>query len=136
MSNPKIPNIGIHHLALASADFDKSVKFYTEGLGFKIVASWGEGDGRAALLDIGNGSHFEIFANGSVNPQQNEKMVHFAFSTDDPDTAFNNAIAAGATPVPNLEPKDVNIPAAPPLPVRIAFVKGPDGEVLEFFKTY
>jgi len=134
MSNSKIPNIGIHHLALASADFDKSMKFYTEGLGFKTVASWGEGNGRAALLDIGNGSHFEIFANGTANSQQNERMVHFAFSTDDPDTAYNNAMAAGA--VSHIEPKDVSIPATPPLPVRIAFVKGPDGEVLEFFKTY
>lgn len=134
MSNTKIPNVGVHHLALASANFDKSVKFYTEGLGFKTVASWGEGDGRAVLLDIGNGSHFEIFANGSSEPQQNERMVHFAFSTDDPDTAYKNAMAAGATVhAPFPEPKDVAIPATPPLPARIAFVKGPDGEVLEFF---
>jgi len=131
MANSKVPNIGVHHLALASADFDKSIKFYTEGLGFKTVATWGEGDGRAALLDIGNGSHFEIFANGSCDPQQNERMVHFAFATNDPDTAYNNALAAGA--VSHIEPKDVDIPATPPLPVRIAFVKGPDGEVLEFF---
>ena len=133
MANSKIPNIGIHHLALASANFDKSMKFYTEGLGFKTVASWGDGDGKAALLDIGNGSHFEIFANGSSEPQQNERMVHFAFSTDDPDTSYKNAIAAGA--VSHMEPKDVDIPASPPLPVRIAFVKGPDGELLEFFKV-
>jgi glyoxylase I family protein len=134
MANTKIQNIGVHHLALASADFDKSVKFYTEGLGFTTVAAWGEGSGRAALLDIGSGSHFEIFANGTAEPQKNERFVHFAFATSDPDAAYNNAIAAGA--VSHMEPKDVSIPANPPLPVRIAFVKGPDGEVLEFFKTY
>lgn len=131
MANTKIPDIGVHHLALASANFDKSIKFYTEGLGFKAIASWGEGNGRAVLLDIGNGSCFEIFANGSSEPQSNEKMVHFAFATSDPDAAYKNAIAAGA--VSHIEPKDVNIPATPPLPVRIAFVMGPDGEVLEFF---
>ena len=133
MANKKIPNIGVHHLALASANFDKSMKFYTEGLGFETVASWGEGTGRAALLDIGNGSHFEIFANGTPNEEKDVKFVHFAFATTNPDMAYNNALAAGA--VSHMEPKSLDIPAAPPIPVRIAFVKGPDGELLEFFKV-
>ena len=134
MANSKIENIGIHHLALAADDFDKSMKFYTEGLGFTIAAVWGEGRDRIALLDIGNGSHFEIFANGNGYEQVNEKFVHFAFSTSDPDSAFRNAIAAGAAP--HMEPKDFTIPSDPPMPVRLAFVKGFDGELLEFFKVY
>jgi len=133
MANKKVPNIGVHHLALSAVDFDKSIKFYTEGLGFEIVAEWGEGAGRAALLDIGNGSHFEIFANGNSNAQQNEKFVHFAFATSNPDIAYENAVAAGAAS--HMTPKSLDIPANPPLPVRIAFVRGPDGEVLEFFKV-
>jgi glyoxylase I family protein len=133
MANKKIPNAGVHHLALASADFDKSVKFYTEGLGFEKVAEWGEGTGRAVLLDIGNGSHFEIFANGTKNEEKDVKFVHFAFATSNPDIAYENALKAGA--VSHTEPKSVDIPATPVLPVRIAFVKGPDGEVLEFFKV-
>jgi glyoxylase I family protein len=133
MANKKIPNIGIHHLALSTVDFDKSIKFYTDGLGFEIVAEWGEGTGRAALLDIGNGSHFEIFASGNANIQQDAKFVHFAFATTNPDLAYENAMAAGA--VSQMEPKSLDIPATPPLPVRIAFVRGPDGEVLEFFKV-
>ena len=136
MANKKIPNIGIHHLALSAVDFDKSIKFYTEGLGFEIVAEWGEGTGRAALLDIGNGSHFEIFANGNANVQQDAKFAHFAFATTNPDLAYENAMAAGAAIHDSFpEPKTLDIPATPPLPVRIAFVKGPDGEILEFFKV-
>ncbi|MCL2514152.1 MAG: VOC family protein, partial [Oscillospiraceae bacterium] len=118
MPNAKIENIGFHHIAVAAADFEKSVKFYTEGLGFAPVAAWGEGEGRAVLLDIGNGSHFEIFANGNREAQANEKFVHFAFATTDPDAAFKNALAAGAAP--HMEPKDVDIPSNPVLPVRIA----------------
>jgi len=132
-TNAKIPGAGSHHLAVSAADFDKSLKFYTEGLGMAQVAAWGEGDKRAALLDIGDGSHVEIFAGGSADAQVSEKFVHFAFRTTDPDTAFANAIAAGATE--KMPPTTLDIPADPPLPVRIAFVFGPDGEVLEFFKT-
>lgn len=133
MANKKIPNIGVHHLALAAVDFDKTMKFYTEGLGFETVATWGEGKESAALLDIGNGVHFEIFGNGTPNAQKDEKLVHFAFATTNPDVAYANALAAGA--VSHMEPKSLEIPANPPLPVRIAFVKGPDGELLEFFKV-
>jgi len=133
MSNTKMPGAGSHHFALSSADFDKSVKFYTEGLGMKPVAFWGENEGRAALLDIGDGSHVEIFANGNADEQKNEKIVHFAFTTTDPDLAFNNAIAAGARE--RMVPTTLDIPSDPPIPVRIAFVYGPDNEVLEFFKA-
>ena len=133
MPNEKIKDAGVHHLALAASDYERSLKFYTEGLGFKLTHSWGEGSGRAALLDIGNGSHFEIFANGTAEASANEKFIHFAFSTSDPDGAYKNAIAAGA--LSHLEPQDVAIKSEPPLPVRIAFVKGPDGELLEFFKV-
>ena len=132
MANKKIPNIGVHHVAIKAFDFDKSIKFYTEGLGFEKVAEWGEGAGRAAMLDIGNGSHFEIFANGNANEQQDAKFAHFAFATSNPDVAYENALAAGA--VSHMESKSLEIPSTPAMPVRIAFVKGPDGEVLEFFK--
>lgn len=133
MANKKIPNAGVHHLAVSAADYEKSIKFYTEGLGCELVAEWGEDTGRGALLDIGNGSHFEIFANGSANEQQDAKFPHFALTTSNPDIAYKNAMAAGA--VSHMEPKNVDIPATPPLPVRIAFVKGPDGELIEFFKV-
>jgi len=133
MSNPKIPGAGSHHIAISTADFDQSIQFYTEGLGMRPVALWGENEGRAALLDIGDGTHVELFADGTVQAQQNEKFVHFAIRTTDPDTAFANALAAGAAE--KMPPTTLSIPSDPPLPVRIAFVFAPGGEVLEFFKT-
>ena len=133
MANRKIPNIGVHHLALAVSDYEKSMKFYTEGLGFEKVAEWGEGAKRIALLDIGNGSHFEIFANGNSNEEKDAKFRHFAFATTDPDLAYENAVAAGAAS--HVAPKNVDIQSTPPMPVRLAFVKGFDGELLEFFKV-
>jgi len=67
--NEKIGGGGFHHVALKARDFDKSVKFYTEGLGFKQVLAWGEGDNRAVMLDTGEGNYMEIFAGGSSEPK-------------------------------------------------------------------
>lgn len=133
MANEKIKQVGIHHIAVAASNFEASMCFYTEGLGFCPVAAWGEGDKRAALLDIGNGVCVELFANGSGKPQQNERFVHLAFATSDPDSAYRNAIEAGASS--HMEPTDLVIASEPPLPVRVAFVKGLDGELLEFFQN-
>ena len=132
-TNNKVPGAGSHHIALSSARFDESIRFYTEGLGMKPVAFWGEGEGRSALLDIGDGSHVEIFANGTSEASKTERFVHFAIRTSDPDAAFSNALAAGARE--KMPPATLSIPAVPPMPVRIAFVFGPDDEVIEFFQT-
>lgn len=52
---------------------------------------------------------------------------------DDVDTAFYRALQHGAAG--KVLPRDVDLPAQPQvLPIRNAFVYGPDGEVLEFFR--
>jgi len=58
---------GFHHVAIRVADFDKSVGFYTNGLGFKKHISWGEGDDRKIMLDTGDGNFLEIYAGGKAN---------------------------------------------------------------------
>jgi glyoxylase I family protein len=130
--NKKIGGGGFHHVAMKARDFDASVRFYTEGLGFRKVLSWGEGDKRAVMLDTGDGACLEIFAGGPPEPRPEGAVVHFALRSSDPDAAIQCARQAGA--VVTMEPKDVDIPSNPPTPVRIAFCKGPDGEVIEFFK--
>ena len=50
----------------------------------------------------------------------------------DVDGMFEKAIQAGATPL--ILPKTVPLSSKPePMAIHIAFVKGPDGEELEFF---
>jgi glyoxylase I family protein len=129
--NKVIGGGGFHHLAIKVADFDGAVKFYTEGLGFVVAARWGDGDGRAILLDTGDGNYFELFAGGKPSAEAAGPFVHVALRSDNVDAALARAKAAGA--VVTMEPKDVDIPSTPPLPVRIAFCKAPGGEVLEFF---
>ena len=126
-----IPGAGFHHLALISSDFERSLKFYIEGLGCTYVRGWGEGQGRIAMVDFGSGHLLEIFARGSGGEQADPRFLHLAIATSDPDAAYEAALKAGAQPVD--PPKDVDIQSDPVFPVRIAFVKGPDGEILEFF---
>ncbi|MGI5893629.1 MAG: VOC family protein [Candidatus Merdivicinus sp.] len=131
MENQKIKHAGFHHLALISSNFEKSLQFYIEGLGCTYVRGWGEGTKRIAMVDFGSGHMLEIFARGTGEEQQEPRFLHLAIATPDPDGAYETALKAGAEPVD--PPKDVVIQSETPFPVRIAFVKGPDGEILEFF---
>jgi glyoxylase I family protein len=86
------------------------------------------------MLDTGDGSCLEVFAGGADGPQPEGAVLHFALRTTDCDAALARARAAGAEVT--MEPTRVDIPTRPrPTPVRIAFCKGPDGEVIEFFQS-
>jgi glyoxylase I family protein len=131
--NTAIGGGGFHHVAIRVKDFDTSLAFYTQALGFKPAMAWGEGDKRAVMLDTGDGSCLEIFAGGDGSPAHGG-LLHYALKTADCDAAFRRARDGGA--VVMKEPFDVDIPTHPaPTPVRIAFVKGPDGEEIEFFQN-
>jgi len=122
---------GFHHVAMRVADFDATIKFYKEALGFREVRAWGEGPKRAIMLDAGDGACLEIFAGGKLEPPSNGAVTHFALRCEDVDAVIARARAAGAKVT--VEPKDVAIASNPPLPVRLAFFKGPGGEVVELF---
>ncbi len=122
---------GFHHVALRAVDFEATVAFY-KALGFTEKNTWGEGDSRVILLDAGDGNYMEVFA-GGTEQLPDGAFFHVAFRTDDVDAAVETAKAAGAQVT--VEPKDVVLGKNPPTPVRIAFVKGLNGESLEFFKS-
>src|SRR4051794_5813817 len=136
-TNTTLGGGGFHHVAIRASDFDASVRFYTQALGFVEKIRWGDGDKRAIMLDVGDGNYLEIFAGrkNSVPMESPEPpILHFAIRTSDTDAAVARARAAGA--VVTTEPKDVVIQSTPRLtPVRLAFCKGPDGEVIEFFQN-
>ena len=124
---------GFHHVAMTARNFEESVRFYTEGLGFSVYLSWGEANNRAVMLDTGNGNYVEIFSGGSeVKPEGIWK--HLAFSTDNCDLAIERARTAGA--IVTMEPTDIDIASnsGSATAIRIAFCKGPDGETIEFFQ--
>ncbi|MGN1345358.1 MAG: VOC family protein [Eubacteriales bacterium] len=133
MANEIIKGMGFHHVALRAVDFEASLKFYTEGLGMKLYSMWGEGDGRIAMLDLGDGGILELFAGGTDEARSNPQYIHFALKVDDVDAAFETALQAGAKP--KSVPKVVPLDSAPvKLTLNCGFVYGPSGEELEFFR--
>jgi len=132
MSNQVICGMGFHHIALKTKDLKKSVAMY-EALGMKEIVRWGEGSSEIVMLDIGDGGRLELFANGGDEFAPNGKWQHFAFGVDDVEQAYNTALAAGF--LSKTAPKVVPLSAKPqPMSIQIAFVIGPDGEEVEFFK--
>lgn len=130
--NDIIRGIGVHHIALKATDFDRSLAFY-KALGMKEKVRWGEGDGRAAMLDIGDGCCLELFACGEKGENTDKRFYHIALCADDVDFAYALALKNGAKP--KTEPQTVSPEGASrPLTMRIAFVYGMDDEIIEFFK--
>ena len=137
---------GFHHVAIRAVDFDETIRFYTEGLGFRVHLPFsipGRID-RAAFLDAGDGRFVEVFGQGSTvqaegrRRQPNEErtegaLLHFCLKVTDTDASYARALAAGASS--RIEPVTRRLSEDPPVEVRIAFVTGPDGEVIEFMQS-
>ena len=120
---------GIHHVALRVQDMDKTVEFYTK-IGCSVIRSWGEGNSKGVMMDLGGGNILEMFAGGVNDSEQKPRYEHLALKSDDVDADFAEALAAGAAP--QIEPKDAMLGGV--MLIRIAFVVGPNQEVIEFFK--
>lgn len=132
MENAKIIGLGFHHIALKCANIKKSLSMYT-ALGMKEVLRWGEGDRLIVMLDVGDGGRIELFANGSDAYSPMGKWVHFALHADNVDAAYETALATGFAS--KTAPRVVPLESAPyKTAINIAFVIGPDGEEVEFFR--
>lgn len=128
-TNRVFSQTGFHHIALRARDYDKSLAFYTEGMGFPVAHSWGEGNGRIALLDLGDGNYLELFASAPEQEiQPGGCFWHLALRSIDVDSDIEKVRALGCTIT--IEPKSVEVNGKT---IRVGFFLGPDGEVLEFF---
>ncbi len=137
-TNTTIQGCGFHHIAIRVADWDKTIRFYCGGLGFKVKLEWGQAPARAAMLDTGDGNYLEIFERepapepssaGGAEPN----ILHLCFRAENCAQAIEKARAAGAEVT--VEPKQPETFEKIGLKAIIAFVKGPDGEIVEFFQS-
>jgi glyoxylase I family protein len=137
---------GFHHVAIRAVDFDETIRFYTEGLGFRVHLPFsvpGRID-RAAFLDAGDGRFVEVFGQGSTVQAEGRRrqpdeertegaVLHFCLKVTDTDASHARAVAAGAAS--RVEPVSRRLSEDPLVEVRIAFVTGPNGEVIEFMQS-
>jgi glyoxylase I family protein len=132
--NTTIKGCGFHHVAIRTPNWDKSLEFWIDGMGFKQAVQWGEAPSRATLLDTGDGNYLEIFERAPLeNTQVDAPILHFCFRTDDVDAATERAREAGARVT--MEPANPEVFSARGMKVRIAFIEGPSGEICEFFQS-
>lgn len=130
MNNPKY-GPGFHHIALRAFDFEKTLQFYKDAFGYERRFGWGEPGKRAAMLGAGDSNFMEIFEGREAGDIPEGAVLHFAVRVADTDAVYQKALAAGATSV--VEPKNVDLAGDYVVKIRIAFVKGLDGEVIELF---
>jgi lactoylglutathione lyase len=123
---------GYHHIGLIVKNTERSLQFYTEGLGGTVVHDFPMGDtGKTIyLVDLGGGAVVELVPRGTESPESNARWAHIAVATDDARQAYVRAVDAGA--LSRDEPKEILLGS---MSACNAFVMGPDGEVIEFFQV-
>ena len=130
-----VKSCGVHHITIQTRDWEASLRLYQDILGMRVVAEWGPQERRMKLLDVGDGSHIELIGPTSSSPAvgspaANDPLVHLALAAVDAAASLERVRQAGFEVT--MEPKAVTLGD---LEARVAFFRGPNGEVIEFFQT-
>jgi glyoxylase I family protein len=132
--NRVIKGCGLHHIAVQTRDLEESLRFYRDLLGMRVVTEGGPPDRRIVLLDMGDGGCIELFeptadSPAADSPVANDLVLHIALTTTDVHSAIDRVRRAGHEVT--VEPRDSGLGE---LKATIAFFKGPNGEVIEFWQ--
>lgn len=138
MSTPK-QNQPVFELRVAftASDYERSMKFYCDGLGLKPSALWSNGGGRALILDMGKAT-LELFDDiqaATIDQIEAEQrisgQIRFALQVPDVKSAMERLLAHGATLVhpPILTPwGDYNVRLQDPDGMQITLFQVPDNK--------
>lgn len=136
MPNAILGNGGFHHVAVKTRDWNATMRFYRDGLGCIDKVTWAQPPKRAGMFDCGDGNYIEVFEDLEWSSTANGAIIHFALRTTRLDEAAAHLKAMGYKIT--VEPTDVNIKSTNGIgdvPVRILFVEGPNGEVVELLQN-
>jgi glyoxylase I family protein len=126
----------LHHLAIQTRDWEESKRFYIELLGMEQVGGFQLPHREVIFLNMGGGDLIELFEPIKANDYElpdhaNESLAvfHFALAVEDVDAATERCRTAGYAV--KIEPKILQLDG---VHARLAFIIGPNGEHIEFFK--
>ena len=132
--NSKQPVLELR-VALTTSDYERSIKFYCDGLGLEPAAIWNNGGGRALILDMGNAT-LEIFDETQAETidqieaeQRISGQIRFALEVPDLKVAMERLLEHGATLVhpPIITPwGDYNVRLQDPDGMQITLFQKPD----------
>ncbi|NJL22639.1 MAG: VOC family protein [Leptolyngbyaceae cyanobacterium SM1_3_5] len=123
---------GIHHIAIICSDYDRSKRFYTEVLGFTILAETYRADRQSYKLDLCVSDRVAIelfsFPRPSDRPSRPEAcgLRHLAFAIADLDAACAELRSHGVAIEPIRVDELTN--------KRFTFFQDPDGLPLELYE--
>ncbi|WP_214070361.1 VOC family protein [Mucilaginibacter sp. dw_454] len=122
----------VHHIAIICSDYERSKHFYTQILGFKIVAENYRAERKSYKLDLAVGNQYQIelfsFPEPAKRPSRPEAagLRHLAFEVDNIDEAIA-AITADGVEVESIRIDEFT-------GKRFTFFADPDGLPIEFYE--
>lgn len=123
----------IHHIAIIVSDYEKSKKFYTEILGFKILKETYRETRKSYKLDLEINGIYQIELFSFENPPKrltNPEALglrHLAFEVDNLEKEVNKLFILG------IECENIRIDEI--TGKRFTFFKDPDGLPLELYEN-
>lgn len=122
----------VHHIAIITTNYQVSKTFYTEVLGFTIIAETYRAERDSYKLDLAiNGLYqIELFsfpeAKERASYPEAKGLRHLAFAVTDIETAFSHLLQNGITPQPIRVDEFTG--------KKFFFFYDPDGQPLEIYE--
>lgn len=124
---------GFHHVAIICSDYETSKRFYTELLGFSVIAETFRADRHSYKLDlrVGEADAIELFsfADPPMRPSRPEAcgLRHLSFAVEGIETIVSDLQSKG------IEVEPIRVDAL--TGKRFTFFKDPDDLPLEIYET-
>ncbi|WP_405474974.1 VOC family protein [Streptomyces sp. NBC_00009] len=140
------------HVAINCPDVDESLRFYSEGLGFTRRYEWTKSSkaacpghavytGRGVYIELEGETYIELFPGGTRGVDSSAGPIqHIALIVPSVDEAYTKCLASGGRPYALEDwdgaPETVVLNGTPEMEVRVAFIAGPAGELIELYEQY
>lgn len=122
----------VHHVAIICSDYERSLNFYTDILGLRVLAEHYREDRKSYKTDLGIGDNYVVelfsFPSPPSRPSRPEAagLRHLAFEVDDIEESVAELEAK------NIPHEEIRIDGY--TSKRFVFFQDPDGLPIEFYE--